>query len=111
MGKTYNNTSYPVTCTLPPLLHRSPNRTIEIIKLIGSVEFTAWPNLRSSTVFQVKNSNYFFCFCLICQIREFWKKLAWPDPAGSYVFVMQITEVCTELKAQHECHNYDLRQG
>ncbi|CAH3143387.1 unnamed protein product [Porites evermanni] len=33
------------------------------------------------------------CFC---QIREFWKKLAWPDPAGSYVFVMQITEqICS----------------
>lgn len=29
------------------------------------------------------------------QIREFWKKLEWPDPAGSYVFVMQITnQIC-----------------
>lgn len=30
------------------------------------------------------------------QIREFWKKIAWPDPTGSYVFVMQITnEICS----------------
>ncbi|XP_068717844.1 BAI1-associated protein 3-like [Montipora capricornis] len=30
------------------------------------------------------------------QIREFWRKIAWPIPAGSYVFVMQITnEVCS----------------
>ncbi|XP_020607339.1 BAI1-associated protein 3-like isoform X2 [Orbicella faveolata] len=30
------------------------------------------------------------------QIREFWKKIDWPDPSGSYVFVMQITdEICS----------------
>lgn len=30
------------------------------------------------------------------QIREFWKKLAWPDPSGSYVFVMHITnQICS----------------
>lgn len=30
------------------------------------------------------------------QIREFWKKIDWPDPSGSYVFVMQITnQICS----------------
>ncbi|KAJ7390160.1 BAI1-associated protein [Desmophyllum pertusum] len=30
------------------------------------------------------------------QIREFWKKIDWPDASGSYVFVMQITnQICS----------------
>lgn len=47
---------------------------------------------------------------LVAQIKEFWKKLAWPDLLGSYNFVLKVIDVSNRNRVYNTKMRYSTVQ-
>ena len=62
-----------------------------------NTEITLWRPIKNHPLFYIFKS-FPYCiltlrFLFVLQIKEFWRQLSWPDPAGSFTFVTKVIEV------------------